>query len=322
MTISKNRGGFTLVELLVVIAIIGTLVGLLLPAVQQAREAARRSACTNNTKQLGLACLNYESTRKRLPAANDRSAHGTAGWSWIVHVLPFVEEVNLYNNLSTATGRFSADYSATAGGAANTNTALPQLICPSSTLTNPNTSNADGQRGLTNYKGAAAASLLAAGEPASTDTTGGGVLTKHSWSNETTLRANTSYGGVDMRQVGDGLSKTVMIGEVCGDDIQFTWARGATSWITPAVATGVTYTQGTAANTQKIMGRFTTGSTNTRGNFYGTADTQGLGSFHTGNLVLHGYGDGHTSAISADVDQSVLSSIYTRNNGEAVAELP
>jgi prepilin-type N-terminal cleavage/methylation domain-containing protein len=318
MTISKNRGGFTLVELLVVIAIIGTLVGLLLPAVQQAREAARRSACTNNTKQLGLACLNYESTRKRLPAANDRSAHGTAGWSWIVHILPFVEEVNLYNNLSTATGRFSADFTALDIG----NTALPQLICPSSTLTNPNTSNATGSRGLTNYKAAAACSLIGAGQPASTDTTGGGVLTKHIWSNETTLRANTSYGGIDMRQVGDGLSKTVMIGEVCGDTAAFAWAPGATCWISPASATTVTYTQGTAPSITKIMGRNITGSTNTTGDFYAGGAVQGLGSFHTGNLVLHGYGDGHTSAISADVDGSVLASIYTRNNGEAVAELP
>ena len=99
MTISKNRGGFTLVELLVVIAIIGTLVGLLLPAVQQAREAARRSSCTNQTKQLALACLNYESTRKRLPSANDRNDN-SAGWSWIVMILPFIEESNMYNGLS------------------------------------------------------------------------------------------------------------------------------------------------------------------------------------------------------------------------------
>ena len=327
MTISKTRGGFTLVELLVVIAIIGTLVGLLLPAVQQAREAARRSACTNNTKQLALACLNYESTRKRLPAANDRSAHTTAGWSWIVHILPFVEEVNLYNNLSTTTSRFSSDYSAANAGTMG-DTALPQLVCPSSTLTNPNTSNTSGERGLTNYKGCAAVGLLAAGpasasaaEPASTDTTGGGILTKHIWSNETTLRANTSYGGVDTRQVGDGLSKTVMIGEVCGSDGQFGWARGQTSWITPSVAV-VGIAQGTQPTITKIAGRFITGSTNTRGNFYGTADTQGLGSFHTGGLMLHGYGDGHTSAISQDVDGSVLAAVYTRNNGEAVAELP
>ena len=66
---SRSRG-FTLVELLVVIAIIGILVALLLPAIQAAREAARRTQCTNKMKQLGLAALNYESARKTLPLAN------------------------------------------------------------------------------------------------------------------------------------------------------------------------------------------------------------------------------------------------------------
>ena len=104
MTMSKTRRGFTLVELLVVIAIIGTLVGLLLPAVQSAREAARRSACTNNMKQLGLVTLNFESTRKRLPAASDRAGPGTnpaGAYSWVARCLPFLEETNLYNSMST-----------------------------------------------------------------------------------------------------------------------------------------------------------------------------------------------------------------------------
>ena len=319
MTLSKTRRGFTLVELLVVIAIIGTLVGLLLPAVQQAREAARRSACTNQTKQLGLACLNYESTRKRLPAANDRATATTAGWSWIVHILPFIEEVNLYNNLSTATGRFTADFSALAVG----DTALPQLVCPSSTLTNPSSGNTSGYKGLTNYKACAAAALVAATVPASTDSTGGGILTKQIWSNMPTPAANVSYGGIDLRQVGDGLSKTVMIGEVCGDGNSFGWMSGSTSWITPCVAVA-TFTQGSSAlptSFVKIAGRNIAGSTNTTGAFYSAAE-QGLGSFHSGGLMLHAYGDGHTSAISQDVDAAVLSCVYTRNNGEAVAELP
>src|SRR5256714_14590783 len=70
MNSSRSKHGFTLVELLVVIAIIGILVALLLPAIQAAREAARRSQCVNKMKQLGLAVLNYESARKVLPYAN------------------------------------------------------------------------------------------------------------------------------------------------------------------------------------------------------------------------------------------------------------
>jgi len=96
-----RSSGFTLVELLVVIAIIGILVALLLPAIQAAREAARRSQCKNNLRQLGLAVLNYEGTYRRLPPSvainfdNDNSANNLA---WGVHgrILPFLEEGALY----------------------------------------------------------------------------------------------------------------------------------------------------------------------------------------------------------------------------------
>ena len=106
---SRRSQGFTLVELLVVIAIIGILVGLLLPAVQAAREAARRMQCGNNLKQLGLAMLNYESATKKLPALGSYSAQGpgiNAGrnWSWVIAVLPYVEQSGRYNALQ-AEGR-------------------------------------------------------------------------------------------------------------------------------------------------------------------------------------------------------------------------
>lgn len=89
--------GFTLVELLVVIAIIGVLVALLLPAVQAAREAARRIKCTNNLKQIGLACLNYESSLRRFPEGStvSRSWSPDQGVSWQVTILPYLEAANL-----------------------------------------------------------------------------------------------------------------------------------------------------------------------------------------------------------------------------------
>ena len=97
MSQTRGRHGFTLVELLVVIAIIGVLVALLLPAVQAAREAARRMSCSNNVKQLSLSLHNYENVHRKFPFG--WNTHGTL---WSAMILPFIEKSNLYGTLQFA----------------------------------------------------------------------------------------------------------------------------------------------------------------------------------------------------------------------------
>jgi prepilin-type N-terminal cleavage/methylation domain-containing protein len=118
----RNRvQGFTLIELLVVIAIIAVLVALLLPAVQQAREAARRTSCKSNLKQIGLALHNYHETANTLPPG----WIGLNRWGWAVMILPQIDQAPLYNSLSGFTGQ-----SALGTPAAGLNAVMPTLTMP------------------------------------------------------------------------------------------------------------------------------------------------------------------------------------------------
>ncbi len=120
-----NRPAFTLIELLVVIAIIAVLIALLLPAVQQAREAARRTQCKNNLKQLGLALHNYHDAYKVFPPGGTYAGGvaAGAGWSTQARLLPYIEQANLQNLIS-----FSLSYNAQPNV---TQVRVPVLLCPS-----------------------------------------------------------------------------------------------------------------------------------------------------------------------------------------------
>ena len=129
----RKSAGFSLVELLVVVAIIGTLVGLLLPAVQSAREAARRTSCTNNLRQFGLALLNHESALRRFPQTDARTS-GTAGWSLHARLLPYAEESAIGSQIDFTATPFTGSFNNQTPApqfAALFATPVPLLLCPS-----------------------------------------------------------------------------------------------------------------------------------------------------------------------------------------------
>lgn len=144
----RRRSAFTLIELLVVIAIIAILIALLLPAVQQARESARRTQCRNNLKQFGLAMHNYHDTHKRFPPAATAGGAGNnqdvaGGWPWSMMILPYVDQAPLYNQIGVgSTLRVPMnpanlsnvnDYTSANAGTPEKllTTTIPMFLCPS-----------------------------------------------------------------------------------------------------------------------------------------------------------------------------------------------
>ncbi len=156
-----KRKGFTLIELLVVIAIIAILVALLLPAVQQAREAARRSSCKNNLKQIGLALHNYHDTHRTFPMGNQRQDNrASCGHSseasfaanrtlWGAHILPFLEQTALYEQIDFGQGGTGPECTGPGSGRGGANTAALQVElaayrCPSDPGSKLDTGETDG----------------------------------------------------------------------------------------------------------------------------------------------------------------------------------
>ena len=226
-----KRRAFTLVELLVVIAIIGILIALLLPAVQAAREAARRSQCSNNLKQLGLGMHNYHDTFKSFPSgyivgagASAWTAGNQSSWGWGALILPFVEQTALADRLSP--GSFRLSDALTAGGAydrvAELQTPIAAFRCPSDLAKETNV----GGYGLPNASGAivpSATSNYIGNNTSHRWHPGGGRLQGYDTSQSgqwTGLTAANEPNGifwresdVKMRDIVDGTSNTICVGE-------------------------------------------------------------------------------------------------------------
>lgn len=204
----RSRRGFTLVELLVVIAIIGVLIALLLPAVQQAREAARRMECTNNLKQLGLTMHTRHDTFGQLPPLGNQAVDGDWGggrvYAWTIYVLPYLEQTALYDNIQV---RAKSSSLPTSWSMSQTDTWEIQnwqvdingFTCPSDSPP----SNRGESPSLLNYK-------ACLGDDYHQNQF---VPTNQSRDNRGIFQIDRKLG---MASITDGLSNTVMLGEIAG----------------------------------------------------------------------------------------------------------
>lgn len=301
------RTGFTLIELLVVIAIIAVLIALLLPAVQQAREAARRSQCKNNLKQLGLALHNYHDTHNTFPPggfyAGTRLGNGL---SFHIMILPFMDQANLYSQFLFEKASWIDASKARVLGA----TIPPGLLCPSSSVTKSwDTNEKSAGNYTTHYLGITgpvgdtpvnpATNMRYSWEVASPTTTGG-------WSNEGILLRGECK---KIRDVTDGTSNTFLVGESSWDKNEQryrSWLRG--SWTNTALTI---YPGGNdiIVSTKNIRYQ-----PNTNGGNNFTNDMP-FGSNHTGGVQML-MADGAVTFLSENIDNTIYRGMASRGGGE------
>jgi prepilin-type N-terminal cleavage/methylation domain-containing protein len=382
MLSERRRRGFTLVELLVVIAIIGVLIALLLPAIQAAREAARRNQCSNKVKQLGLGLQNHHDVFKKFPACSNQSnlvgsaaitvqpgsggnaaapggfpAGTSAGYGWIVRILPYIEETILFNTISQASTKFCADawvtggnYLIGIGGSSRhfSTIALDEVACPSfgglpvsivSIASNPysacmptwNAPNVNGTWTTVANSGASPPYGVAVTNYVALAATSGAFLLNGSATPPDGVICPGA--GLNMRTVLDGTSKTLIVAETKEPAFN-SWYDGSASF-TCAVPVGVTLTQ--------VNGLWTVPAGNSSALNYGPLPIPASGtsvyyalsgyggtfamtksiawgpsSDHSGGVVLHLACDASVHAITTDVDPTLYVQLITRAGREPV----
>lgn len=302
MDLSRGKHqGFTLVELLVVIAIIGVLIALLLPAVQQAREAARRMQCSNNLKQLGLALHNYHDTFGKLPSGG----HQETELSWHVSILPFMEQPALYDQFAFTTGGY-----AQTNKVQHATNRVDGYLCPSGSIENA-TDSAHTDKYTTHYYGVMGpkgtnptSSSAYVGNYSSTGGTCP-VSSHGGLSDQGMLRTNQNRA---FRDVTDGTSNTVMVGEK--------------SWAKPSGGTDFArYRPWTRGSAGTGGGCWASGVKNLAYPINSQHVTQfndiSFGSEHPGGAMFLNV-DGSVAFLPETIDFGVLLSNASRDGGEPV----
>lgn len=312
----RRKFGFTLIELLVVIAIIAVLIALLLPAVQQAREAARRTQCKNNMKQIGLALHNYESSMSVFPPGS----FGDGGtWqkipNWRLQLFPYFDQAPLYNSLN-----FSDSF---AGHAPSTNSTilsnlkLQAYICPSSVL-DPcqDIVNNSMHIQIPMYVGISGATPDVANRTVGSPSNYGGFYT-----NNGMLLHNKI---TRIRDAVDGTSNVMMVAEQSGmvqlTDMRSGYYGGYTGTTFPGEVSGSNPNNGDSWSTGLTGVQYKINAPTMAGGSDNPWDANTvINSFHTGGI--HGLmGDGSVRFISDNVDFGILRNICSRADGVPVGE--
>lgn len=322
-----RRSGFTLIELLVVIAIIAILIGLLVPAVQKVREAAARSQCTNNLKQLALACHAYHDATKMLPPAyyagpgigwNDEN---NIGPNWVVLILPYIEQGPMFNQVSGSVTQYIAWAKGLPGGGNNQGwrnirgDQISTMNCPSDPYNIPSNT---GTRAGGNWARGNYACNMGPGDPGSTANGGspnsnfgvpGGGMMCVNW-------------GANLPKITDGSSNVVMLAHIRaahnGYDMRGTWAFGM-----PACSTMANHGVGDSygPNDAGCCSDDVAGCDDLPGDRMGCWSGgygQGTARSNHSGMVLAAWGDAHVGSVRDGTSQQLWYYMNSRNDGVTI----
>ena len=316
MKLGRRKSGFTLIELLVVIAIIAILVALLLPAVQQAREAARRSSCKNQLKQIGVGLHNYHDTFSTFPMGAWDAPRGQWGPSWWYATLPQMEQKNVFESI-----QITRNHPGYVGGhganraAARVAMSMDYMLCPSSPLPKVGTGNG-GTLIMPSYVG------IMGAENWTGYTNSVGRQRSGTWGVATQSGMLNPRTSIRMRDCTDGTSNTMMVGEasdwVHRNRADTTNRHGDGGWPHG-------WLMGTANSGERHFNLVNVLYTPTKynSNAFGVRENGGrnksLQSAHTGGFQSC-LADGSVTFISENINFTTLKRLAVRNDNQVIGE--